>query len=61
MEDLHLVQSLQASDNLDENFPNLVLRYVLLLLLVSGDLLKQVTIVRVLHDDADKLAANNLP
>lgn len=52
MEDFHLMQGLEAANYLNEYFPDLILRNVLLLLLVLGDLLKQVSIVRVFHYNA---------
>jgi len=45
MEDLDFVQSAQASHNLNEYFPNDILRNVLLLFLMSSDLLKKVPVV----------------
>lgn len=49
VENLHLMERLESSHNLDEDLPYLILWNVLLLLLVRGDLLEQVSVVRVLH------------
>jgi len=54
MEDFHVMERFKASYNLNEYFPNDILRNVLLLFLMSSDLLKQVTIVWVFHHDAKK-------
>lgn len=45
MEDFHVMERFKASYNLNEYFPNDILRNVLLLFLMSSDLLKQITIV----------------
>ena len=53
MENVRVVQGFQTFYNLDENAPNVVLAEVSLLFLMSSDLLKEVSIVRVFHYDAD--------
>lgn len=53
MENVRVVQGFQTFYNLDENAPNVVLAEVRLLLLMSSDLLKEVSIVCVFHYDAD--------
>ena len=44
-----LVESLQTSYNLNKNVPDLLLFDVCLTLLIIADLLKDVTIVSILH------------
>jgi len=52
MENVDLVQRLQALDHLYEDPPDFLLLEIGLLLLVLGDLLKEVSVVSVLHDNA---------
>ena len=54
MKYFNLVESLEPPHNLNEYFPDIVFADVLLLLLMLGDLLEQVSIVRVLHYDAKR-------
>ncbi len=55
MEDLQIVESLQAADHLDQYPPDLILLEVRLVLLVVHYLLVEIAIVRVVHDDAQVL------
>ena len=52
MEDVNVMQGFQALDHLDENAPDVLLSQIRLILLVPSDLLEQVPIVRVFHNDA---------
>lgn len=61
MEYFHLVESLEASNYLNEYFPDLILRNILLLLLMMSNLLEQVSIVGILHYNTAKLAIPHLP
>ena len=51
MENVRIVQRLQALDDLDEDAPDVILTQVGLLFLVPSNLLEQISIVCVLHDD----------
>ena len=53
MENIHIVQRLQALDHLDEDAPDIVLLKVGLLLLMLSDFLEKVTIVGILHHNAE--------
>lgn len=55
MHDAQVVKRLQPLDHLDEHFPNLLLVEVVARLLVLNDFLKEVTVVGVLHDNAEGL------
>ena len=55
MENIGVMERLQALDNLDEDAPDVFLSQIGLLLLVSGDFLKQIPIVRILHDNAKNM------
>ncbi len=52
VEDFDVVEGLEPANDLDEYAPDFVLTDVALLLLVHSDLLEQISVVRVLHDDA---------
>ena len=52
MEDVDVVESLEAVDDLDEHLPDLALLKGGVVLLVVADLLVEVAVVSVLHDDA---------
>ena len=52
MEDGCLVQGAQATDHLDENAPNLLLLDVLLVFLMLSDLLEQIAVIAILHNNA---------
>ena len=51
MEDICVVERLQALNHLDEDTPDILFPQVCLLLLMARDLLEQVSIVGILHDD----------
>ena len=53
MENIHIVQRLQTLDHLDEDAPDIVLLKVGLLLLMLGDFLEKITIVGILHHNAE--------
>lgn len=57
VEDVDVVKSLETSDNLDEDAPDLVFGYVMLVLGALSYFLKQVSVIHVFHDDA----ANHKP
>ena len=50
MENLSVVKGFEASDNLNEDIPNLLLFDVSLSFLVAANFLKNIAIVSVLHD-----------
>ena len=52
MQDLAIMQSFKASDNLNEDIPDLLLLDVGLSFLVAANLLEHVTIVCILHYEA---------
>ena len=52
MENLPVMKSLQTSDDLNEDVPNLLLLDVSLTLLVAANLLEHISVVGVLHDQA---------
>jgi len=60
MEDQSFVECSQATDHLDENAPNVLLLDVLLVFLVLGDLLEQVTVITVLHHNAKQMRSKNI-
>ena len=51
MENVRIMKRLQALDNLDKDSPDVVFTQVSLFLLVTSDLLEQIPIVCVLHND----------
>lgn len=53
MEDLSLVEGLEATDDLNENVPDLLFLDVGLSLLVTTYFLEHVAIVRILHHQAE--------
>lgn len=52
MENLDVMEGLEASDNLYEYFPYLFLLNILLALLMGSDFLEKITVVRILHHNA---------
>ena len=52
MEDVGLVKSFEALDNLDEDSPNFLFLQICLFLLVTSYLLEEIALVTVLHNDA---------
>lgn len=52
MQDLSIMQSFETLDHLNEYPPYFILFQVVLLFLVASDLLVQVAMVRILHDNA---------
>jgi len=56
MENFNIMEGLQPAYDLDEYAPDFVLSYVALLLLMCGNFLEQITVIRVLHDDAKTAA-----
>ena len=55
MENVRVVERLQTLDYLDKDAPDVFLSQIGLLLLVSGDFLKQIPIVRILHNNAKNM------
>lgn len=53
MEYFHIVKRLQTADYLYEYSPDVIFMYVLLFLLMLGNLLEQVSVVHILHYDAE--------
>lgn len=53
MENIHVVKRLQALDHLDEDAPDIVLLKVSLFLLMLRDFLEKVTIIGILHHNAE--------
>ena len=58
MENVRVVEGLEPFDHLDEDAPNVLLSQIGLLLLVPGDLLEQISIVCILHDDATAVSVS---
>ena len=54
MEDISVVKRLQALDHLNEDAPDVIFSEIGLLFLVACDLLEQVTVIGILHDNATK-------
>lgn len=54
MKDLDVVKSLQPTHDLNENLPYHILWDILLFFLMPRDLLEEITVVRVLHDNTVK-------
>ena len=52
MENIGVVQSLETLDDLNKNPPDVFLSQIGLLLLVTRDFLEQITVVRILHNNA---------
>ena len=61
MHDSQIVQHLQSFDYLDEYFPDFSLLEAVAFLCVQLYLLKQISIVAVLHDNAKPKRVNDLP
>ena len=55
MENVRVVEGLEPLDHLDEDAPDVLLTQIGLLLLMPGDLLEQISIVCVLHDNAKNI------
>ena len=55
MENVRVVEGLEPLDHLDEDAPDVLLSQIGLLLLVPGDLLEQISIVCILHDNAKNI------
>ena len=55
MEDISVVERLQALDHLDKDAPDVIFSEIGLLFLVASDLLEQVTVIGIFHDDAARL------
>jgi hypothetical protein len=49
--DVEVVHGLQAADDLNKDAPNILLGESRLLLLMLRDLLEQITVICILHDD----------
>jgi hypothetical protein len=52
MENLDVMEGLEASDNLYEYLPYLFLLNILLALLMSSDFLEKIAVIRILHHNA---------
>jgi len=48
------MERLQTTNNLDEDSPNIVFMYILLLFLVVGNFLEKITVIGVFHYDTVK-------
>jgi two-component SAPR family response regulator len=49
MENFDVMQRFEASDYLNEDFPDVVFLDILLILLMSCDFLEKITVIRVFH------------
>ena len=49
MQNVQLVERLQAADNLDHDFPDVLLLHELLVVLALTDALENISIIRKLH------------
>lgn len=49
VEYLNVMQRFEASDHLNEYFPDIVFLYVLLVLLMISNFLEKITVIRIFH------------
>jgi hypothetical protein len=59
VEDVDVVKCFETSDDLDEDAPDLVFGYVMLVLGALGNFLKQISVIYVLHNDAKQAGLSN--
>ena len=52
MQNLHIVEGLEASDDLDDNLPNMLFLHELFVVLALTNALEDISIVTVVHHNA---------